>query len=174
MAEDTGFEPADPCGSPVFKTGALSQTQPILRTRWGTRTLTNKHCVLSTAWLPLHQPSLLANYTRVELVFLPWQGSVVTVTLIVLGCWRWNRTTLPALINGFLASILRDFPLQVLVWSDKFHTIITGISYSYPWPAYNRREVDSNHHTFTVEALAGLWTTIIPSLQRTEARNKTN
>ena len=25
MAEGVGFEPTDPCGSPVFKTGALNQ-----------------------------------------------------------------------------------------------------------------------------------------------------
>jgi hypothetical protein len=31
MAEAQGFEPWEPCGSSVFKTGAISQTLPNLR-----------------------------------------------------------------------------------------------------------------------------------------------
>lgn len=31
LAEGAGFEPADPCGSPVFKTGAFSRARPPLR-----------------------------------------------------------------------------------------------------------------------------------------------
>jgi hypothetical protein len=32
LAEGEGFEPPTPCGIPVFKTGALNQTRPPLRT----------------------------------------------------------------------------------------------------------------------------------------------
>ena len=49
--EAVGFEPTDPCGSPVFKTGALSRTMRRFHTRDRTRTC--KFLILSQTPIPV-------------------------------------------------------------------------------------------------------------------------
>ena len=77
MAEVVGFEPTDPFEPSVFKTAALSQTQPHFL-KLGTPCLirTDSQLLLRESALPISVTGHLERDRRIELLTKPWQGFV--------------------------------------------------------------------------------------------------